>query len=448
MDDLPSPLILEILSRLHDSADLARCRLVSREFNALSSDVRTINFHCSLERYTMSRSPATRSDVTPFKTIFKRLVSSLRRVESISIGVEKPLREMSYDDVEDESDDLYLTDKCFISDWLPSVAGELKSISISDFWIQSCWRQSVVLSLISCDCLSLRELELKNCWLSVDGLNPMPMLTSLTLEYVRLDDENLGRVNDCFPSLQVLNLIGVGGLGRPKIHLLHLRTCQWTVSNAPLSLTILAPNLINLKLACVKPRSLVIDAPLLTDFNLSIETASKFQVKEPCNLKALQLESKYLCSLFNLFTFGRTIKNLIVDSSKCDESGEVAELNLAKLFNVFSSTTSLTLGPGAWSKAETWFLKQGSEVIGGTKELKELIARFYVDDINITLLFIFYLLEKCTSLRDMTLLIHHEVETSIASSIMSRSMAHCARVRWRWGLWMKGKKDAWISDGI
>lgn len=57
-----------------------------------------------------------------------------------------------------------------------------------------------------------RELELKNAWLSVDGLKPMAMLTSLTVEFIRLDDEGLNRTNDCFPSLQVLNLISVGGL--------------------------------------------------------------------------------------------------------------------------------------------------------------------------------------------------------------------------------------------
>nr|GFC00958.1 hypothetical protein [Tanacetum cinerariifolium] len=42
---------------------------------------------------------------------------------------------------------------------------------------------------------NLAELEVKNAWLSVDNLNPMPMLTSLTFEFIRLDDEDLNELN-------------------------------------------------------------------------------------------------------------------------------------------------------------------------------------------------------------------------------------------------------------
>lgn len=73
-------------------------------------------------------------------------------MESVSIGVEKPLRLVSYDDVEDEEDDLFLTEANFVNSWLPKVCGHLKSVSISDFWVQSCWRRSDVLSLVSAYC--------------------------------------------------------------------------------------------------------------------------------------------------------------------------------------------------------------------------------------------------------------------------------------------------------
>ena len=72
-------------------------------------------------------------------------------------------------------------------------------------------------------------------------------------------------------SLQILNLIGVGFIKEPKIHLLNLKTCQWTVSNAPLSLTIDAPNLVKLQLKCVQPEYLFLKAPLLSIFYLSVE---------------------------------------------------------------------------------------------------------------------------------------------------------------------------------
>ena len=154
MDDLPPPLILDILSRLGDSADLASCRVASKTFNSLSRDIRSINLHCSFDRYAKSRCPLTRSSITPFKTILKNLVSELRIVESVTIGIDKPLRTVSYDDVEDEDDDLYLTEVNFVGEWLPKVSDGLTSFSISDFWVQSCWRRSEVLSLISSYCES------------------------------------------------------------------------------------------------------------------------------------------------------------------------------------------------------------------------------------------------------------------------------------------------------
>ncbi|KAK9267271.1 hypothetical protein L1049_009693 [Liquidambar formosana] len=77
----------------------------------------------------------------------------------------------------------------------------------SDFWVQSCWRRSEVLVLISSCCHGLLNLEVKNAWLLMDGLNPMPALTSLTLEFIRLDDEDLNkksRLDHCLPLPSVL----------------------------------------------------------------------------------------------------------------------------------------------------------------------------------------------------------------------------------------------------
>lgn len=161
MDELPPSLVLEILSRLTDSTDLARCRVVSKTFNTLSHDVRSINLFCSMSRYLKSRSPETGQLVTPFKTVFKDLVHRCGRLDSVSLGVDKSLGGISFDDVEDESDDLYLTDCTFVKAWLPRIAQDLKSLSISDFWVQSCWRRSEALSLISSSC----EFLLSSLWL-------------------------------------------------------------------------------------------------------------------------------------------------------------------------------------------------------------------------------------------------------------------------------------------
>ncbi|KAJ7969494.1 F-box/LRR-repeat protein family [Quillaja saponaria] len=448
MDDLPLPLILEILSRLTDSADLARCRLASKTLNALSYEVGSINHLCSMSRYLKSRSPETKLHVTPFKTIFKDLVSRSRFLESVSIGVDKSLSGVSFDDLEDESNDLYLTDFRFMKEWLPIIGEGLRSLSISDFWVQSCWRRSEALSLISSYCLSLIKLEIKNAWLSVDGLCPMPTLTSLTLEFVRLDDEDLSKINNCFPSLRDLNLIGVGGLREPKIHLLHLRTCQWSVSNAPLSLTISAPNLVILKLNCIKPRSILLETPSLSDFYLSLENADEFKLTISPSLKCLQLESFNLVSLFSMFNYGETIEKLTLDSFRRTEFVEVTNFSLEKLFDSFPNLSNISLGPGAWSDAEASFRTGGLNDRTGMKALKEFVAHLVIYEFEFTLLFIFSILDKCPKLLDMSLLIPHEVDSYVASNLMSRCRDEFSRVRWRWGIWKEGTEDTWIFDGI
>lgn len=154
MEELTPSLIVDILSRLTDLAELARCRLVSKTFNSLSYEVRSVRLLCTLTRFLMSGAPETKPLVTPFKTVLSTLVCDPRNLslDSVSIGVDKSLGSVSYDDVEDEFDDLYLTDVRFVKEWLPRIAGRLRSLSVLDFWFQSCWRKSEILSLISSCC--------------------------------------------------------------------------------------------------------------------------------------------------------------------------------------------------------------------------------------------------------------------------------------------------------
>ncbi|CAL1354820.1 unnamed protein product [Linum trigynum] len=369
MENLPSSLLVDILSRLDDSGHVARCRLISRNFSAAAREVQSVKFFCSLSRYLKSRSPETRDRITPFKAVLGNLFRGSRvPIESASIGVEKSLAGISYDDVEDESDDLHLTDARFVEEWLPRVSGELRSLSISDFWIQSCWRKSEILKLISSCCHALLELEVKNAWLSVDGLNSMPMLSVLTLEFVRLDDEDLNKVNDCFPCLQVLNLIGVGGLKEPNICLPRLKTCQWTVSNAPFSLTILAPSLVKLELRCIRPRSLVIKAPMLADCRIYIVEVNELQVNHFLHLESLQLDSGNICSLLHSFASATAINEVKLNSSRSNETDDA--LCLESAFEVFPNVSSLTLQSGAWSEMVTCFLSNGLKTRSPMKDLK------------------------------------------------------------------------------
>ncbi|KAI3709609.1 hypothetical protein L2E82_39375 [Cichorium intybus] len=452
MDKLPEAIALDILSRLDDSADVARCRLAWKTFDTVSPELRSINLHCSLKRYIKSRSRLSNSSsspqsITPFKTIFLNLVSNLRVVESVCIGTEKPLRDVSYDDVEDEADDLYLTDGDFVKEWLPRVCGALKSLSISDFWIQSCWRRSDLLPLVSSYCHNLLELEVKNAWLSVDNMNPMPMLTTLTLEFIRLDDEDLNMLNKSFPNLQLLNLVGVGGLKLPRIHLINLKTCHWAVSNAPSSLTLITPNLITLRLECIRPTSLYIEAPMLIHLHLALDHADSFVVKKFQNLKTLWLESLYMGSLLLKFPFTKTVESLTVDSRKWVRGAVgFSKFTLEKVFTVFPSVNSLCIKSSAWSELETCYDSESWETWDGRKGLKTFCAYLLLVDPLLTFSSVASVLDQCVGLVNVSLIIHRDVVANVSKSFISKCMARWPGVNWRWGMWREGMEVSWITN--
>lgn len=291
---------------------------------------------------------------------------------------------------------------------------------------------------------------MKNAWLSVVGLTQMPNLRHLTLEFIRLDDENLEKINDCFSFLQVLNLIGVGGLKEPRIHFLHLKSCHWAVSNAPLSLAIVAPNLLELKLKCNKPKILLLEAPKLVNFHLSVEDAEGFRFAELRDLHTLELISPDMYRLISNTHFGSKIRKLAMDSVKSIEPSERLKLGLGTLLEAFPGIISLSLSPVTWSNIETHFKSEGLVHMKGTDTLKQITARVQTPDhtnVHQTVSFIRSILDNCRGLTDMRLVIHQDTDPIVRTYMISSCTMSNPRVRWKWGMWSEGGEDIWDSNG-
>ncbi|GJX90628.1 F-box/LRR-repeat protein-like protein [Tanacetum coccineum] len=166
MDKLPEVLLQEILSRLDDSADVARCRIAWKSFNNVYSHLRSINLKCSLRMYFKSRRRVLTSMSTfcnplsclnpsskvtrPYKSIFLDLISNMEVVESVCISLEgetKDMWEENYLVAGRTDDNLHFTDDAFVMKCvLPRVSKHLKSLSLSSFFALD---HSNVLRLVS-----------------------------------------------------------------------------------------------------------------------------------------------------------------------------------------------------------------------------------------------------------------------------------------------------------
>ncbi|KAJ0495730.1 putative F-box protein AUF1 [Helianthus annuus] len=409
MDKLPESLLLEILSRLDNSADVARCRVASKTFNNVFPDLRSINLRCSsLKWWGNLCSVASIS----FKKVFLDLISKLKVVESVCIRLNVAV-------------DVDPADKDFAKEWLPMVSQTLKSLSLSGLPFPSL-KQYHILPLISKYCHNLAELNVRFAWLSVSNMNPMPMLTTLTLEHIILEDEDL----KCFPNLQVLKLVGITGLKDPKIHLLNLQTCHWTqFHKKPSSLTLITPNLITLRIECFCYTAIHVEAPMLSHFHLSLDTL------------------KHAGFLLSEFPTTKTVETLILDSrSKAPRDARYSKFTLGKLFKVFPNVRSLRINSGAWSELEACLNPEGWEILDGSKGLKTICAYLMLVDPLLTFSYVARLLDQCVGLSVVSLLIHCGVDGTQCKSFRSKCMACWPGLKWRWGIWGEGMKDTWITD--
>lgn len=152
----------------------------------------------------------------------------------------------------------------------------------------------------------------------------MPRLTSLTLVFIRLDDEDLEKVNECCPHLQFLSLMDVGGLKRPCIHLSRLKTLFWRVSNTPISLSVHAPNLTALHLSCIEPKFLSLETPCVTLLDLMIKIPSgDIKFRHFQNLINLRFNTWDYSKLFSILSGAHTVKTLGLDVPDEDVSPEL-----------------------------------------------------------------------------------------------------------------------------
>ncbi|KAL8223247.1 hypothetical protein R6Q57_020646 [Mikania cordata] len=443
MDKLPHSVLLQILSRLDDSADVARCRVASKDFDTVFPDLRSINLLCWVRRYVDSRSTnlisSNSQSIKPFKTIFLDLLSKQRTVESVCISLELLVVRRRSEEV-------------FFKKWLLRLSESLKSISISGHPVYHSHRRSDAFLLITTYCNNLVNLKLEFLCLNVDNLNPMPTLTSLTLEFVHLQKEHVHDFHKCFPNLQVFNLIYVTGLIIPKIHLLNLKTFNWVAYIGIPSLTLITPNLTTLRVEGPVPGSLRVEAPMLSHFHLLLGAVSNpgpFFINKFDNLKTLWLESSNIGSLLSESPMTKSVEKLTVDSSsEAPRDATYSRFTLSKVFTIFPNVSSLCIKSSAWLELETCMNLEDLEILDGRKGLKTIRAYLMLVEPSLTFSCVAGVLDQCVGLSDISFLINGDVVGSVSKGFMSKCIDRWPKLNWRWGIWSKDGEDSWITNGL
>ncbi|CAM0880192.1 unnamed protein product [Alopecurus aequalis] len=440
LDSLPTAILADVLGRVADAGDLAASRLASRGLLAAS-------YHCP--RVILNAAARARrlregvgGDVgTAFRAAAGNVASILGpNLRSLAVDASEgqgiPDDAMWVEEGEyDDGDDLHLTSRESVASWAATAAGPaLREVDIADFWPQSCWRNAEALPVISNFCHNLVKLRLRNAWLTVVGLKIMPNLTHLALEFIRLDDEDLTTLNRCFPCVEILNLIGVGGLKDPKIHLPQLKTCCWEVSKFPRSLAIHAPKLVYLELKCVRPEILILDIPSVSTLKLTIDKLSPtVQVDGLVSLTNLRLESLDLTSLLQLFTSGRNIRTLELElpvSADCRDLYDAVEPDY--LVQLFARTTEVKLSP-RFSCQLMRFIVMVHTSYEFTRCLKKLLV--HLPPSGITACPFVPLLNNCAPSCEVTVLFHADSSVAFRQASASDWPLAFPDITWQWDTW-------------
>ncbi|BAF04195.1 F-box/LRR-repeat protein At4g29420 [Oryza sativa Japonica Group] len=443
-DSLPAAIAADVLGRVADGADIAAYCLASRAFLAASYACSRVHLRAAALARRRSVALAGGGGGGPPGG------SAIRAAAGNAASLLGPhLRSLELDASEgwghpddatwveegefDEGGDLHLTAREAVVAWADTAAGNaLREVDVADYWPQSCWRKAEALPVISHFCHSLLKLRLKNAWLSVDGLKIMPNLTHLTLEFIRLDDEDLNKLNECFPCLQILNLIGVGGLKDPKIHLHQLKTCHWEVSNVPRSLTIRAPNLVRLELKCVRPDMLILDTPSMFTLKLTVDKLGpNVQADGLVSLKNLRIESLDLKSLLQVFAENHDITTLELELPTSTNKYELFEaVKPEYLLQLFAGISEVKLAP-RFSCEMTHCL-----MLCTSNQFRSCLRRllFHLPPLK-DVPHLAPLFNNCAPSCEVTILFHADSSDDIRQAATSVWTLRYPGIRWQWGTW-------------
>lgn len=461
---LPEAMLMEILSRLPDARDLARCAVVNQFFRSGSRQVKSVRFTCR-QANMFPRGGV----ITSFKESVKSLLGQLDGVEELRLEIEEKIQGKKYKEEELDKTSLWLSERSFVAAWVPPVARTLQYLCLIDYGQQAIFKPSPLLTTLSSNCPNLRSMEVRNMYLDCRESQPMPKMEHVTLRCVKLTGEGLKDLTNCMPNLGFLTLVTVVGLKVAEVKSDTLDVLCLGLATKVTSVKVVSSSLTKLQLKMACPEKLKVVAPNLRSLALCMgqtrtpELERVTQLNEPefervTQLKELLMGASDFTTLAKLCESNSALSKLFLDipCMAFEEGGKwkgvlpLVPLNVPNMESMQACCPlleTMSVGPGLWYSFEQSWTKRdfnGDLVLPKWPSLKRLIVHMIVTNVDTSLGLLKALMKAVPSLKALEVYVHESSWVG-AQEFCQRLNPRSPRLELKSDKWRKGLKFGCFS---
>lgn len=347
LEELPTPLLEDIIQRLEDARFIARVQLLCKEFRDAGNKVRSLRFVVLEMYHERARDNAVDVPSVPrirdpipdlessngqsrsltekrsfsFQSILEQILKPKVNIVQLRVEVEHNLQAKTVPDDERRRTDFWLTDPRFLRQWLPGMGSTLQHLCIVDYGQQDITHRSTIIKTLSESCKQLKSLELRNMYIDTSDCEEMPMMTSLTLRSVKVDGEALQHINDKMFKLQTLALLGVFGAQRGNLTFEDISAIYLGLSTPANIIEMNLPKVQKLQIKTQCPRQLIITAPALKYVAINVDGPSRWG----CQVDDGSIRLQYRASSFITLSSSAEKNPNMEKIFKCNPYGRLGE---------------------------------------------------------------------------------------------------------------------------
>ncbi|CAM6059070.1 unnamed protein product [Sphagnum tenellum] len=416
---LPECLVVEIMNRVQDARELAKCCVVSKGLRQAVQNVLFVQLICLKKYYMEARTgPLVR---VPFKQAVMNMVQQVKRIEHLKLEIEPEMQANPFQKDEIHLKDFWLSEPYFVIAWAQAVGPSLQHLSLVDYGQQAIMCTTPIIRILAETCPLLKTLELRNMFLDTRDCPVLPHMTGLTLRCIKMMGKGLTDINKCMPALNMLAVVSVFGVEEAKITSEYMQVMCLGLSTKAKTVELNLPNVCKLQLKMACPDSLWVSAPSLAYVAVCMEKreGALVEFEKISNLKELLFGASHFCTLTRLIRNNPLLGKVFLDVP-CMELGDDGRwegvlpdvpLMIPDMKELDASCPclhTLSIGPGLWYSLETGFENKPNEgeMFKKWPSLKHLIVHIIVLKMDTCLSVLRLISAAVPSLQTLEIYIH------------------------------------------